>query len=167
MSFFGLRCCGKRVEGLLEKAAIQCRFQALRCCCSSSREKSFDVVFTFLHWMLRYRSRKKMSARYFLFASKPCGTGVEKDFQKVRNRMSFFGSPCCCKGMERPSKYRLPMPANRTLRKIFQEISKLLSFWRLKGCGRGVGGVFARDWLRFGARCERAPGVGSVSAPKS
>ena len=26
MSFFGLRGCGKRVEGLFEKAVIQCRF---------------------------------------------------------------------------------------------------------------------------------------------
>ena len=56
----------------------------------SSRGKSFNAVFTFLLWMLRYRSRRKISARCLLFASKPCGTGVEKDFQKVRNRMSFF-----------------------------------------------------------------------------
>lgn len=32
------RCCGKRVEGLFKKAAIRCRFQALQCCCSNSRE---------------------------------------------------------------------------------------------------------------------------------
>ena len=56
----------------------------------SSRGKRFNAVFTFLLWMLRYRSRRKISARCLLFASKPCGTGVEKDFQKVRNRMSFF-----------------------------------------------------------------------------
>ena len=56
--------------------------------------------------MLRYRSRRKISARCLLFASKPCAMGIEKDFQKVRKRMSFFGPPCCCKGMERPSKYR-------------------------------------------------------------
>ena len=42
-----------------------------------------------------------------------------------------------------------------------------MSFWRLEGCGRGVGGDFVRDWLRFGAKCEMAPGVGSVLAPKS
>ena len=53
-------------------------------------KKDFDAVFTFWLWMLRYRSRRKFSARCLLFASKPCGTGVEKDFQKVRNRMSFF-----------------------------------------------------------------------------
>lgn len=79
--------------------------------------------------------------------------------------MSSFNPSCCCKGMERPSKYRLPIPENRTLRKIFQEISKLMSFWRLEGCGRGVRGVFVeklapnrspamirlKNWLRFGA----------------
>ena len=27
-----------------------------------------------------------------------------------------------------------------------------MSFWRLEGCGRSVGGDFVRDWLRFGAR---------------
>ena len=27
-----------------------------------------------------------------------------------------------------------------------------MSFWRLEGCGRVVGGDFARDWLRFGAK---------------
>ena len=42
-----------------------------------------------------------------------------------------------------------------------------MSSWRLEGCGRGVGGVFVRDWLRFGARCEKAPAVGSVLAPKA
>ena len=118
----------------------------------SSRGKRFNAVFTFLLWMLRYRSSRKLSARCLLFASKPCGTGVEKDFQKVRKRMSFFSPPCCCKGMERPSKYRLPIRANRTLRKYFQEISKSMSFWRLKGCGRVVRGGFARNWLRFGAK---------------
>ena len=74
----------------------------------SSRGKSFDAVFTFLLWMLRYRSKRKILARCLLFASKPCGTGVEEVFQKVRNKMSFFDLPCCCKGMERSSRYRLP-----------------------------------------------------------
>ena len=58
--------------------------------------------------------------------------------------MSFFGPPCCCKGLERPSKHRHPIPENRTLRKYFQDISKSMSFWRLKGCGREVRGAFTK-----------------------
>lgn len=46
-------------------------------------KKDFDAVFTFWLWMLRYRSRRKFSARCLLFASKPCGTGVEDNAQKI------------------------------------------------------------------------------------
>ena len=49
----------------------------------SSRGKSFDAVFTFLLWMLRYTSRRKILARYLLFASKPCGKGVEDNAKKI------------------------------------------------------------------------------------
>ena len=133
----------------------------------SSRGKSFDAVFTFLLWMLRYRSRRKFSARCLLFASKPCGTGVGKDFQKVRNRMSFFCPPCCCKGVEGRAEYSLSLPAKTTFKKYFQKISKSMSFWRLEGCGRSVGGGFARNWLCFGAKCERKSVIGSVLASKS
>ena len=46
-------------------------------------KKDFDAVFTFWLWMLRYRSRRKFSARCLLFASKPCGTGVEDNAEKI------------------------------------------------------------------------------------
>ena len=78
-----------------------------------------------------------------------------------------FCPPCCCKGVEGRSKYSLSLPAKTALKKYFQKISKSMSFWRLKGCGRVVRGGFTRNWLRFGARCEKAPAVGSVLAPKS
>ena len=81
--------------------------------------------------------------------------------------MSFFCPPCCCKGVEGRAEYSLSLPARTTFKKHFQKISKSMSFWRLEGCGRGVGGDFARNWLRFGARFETAPGVGSVLAPKA
>ena len=151
-------------------------------------------------WMLRYRSRRKFSAWCLLFASKPCGTGVEDNAEKItpesatadhlkrkaKNKCRFlrgagFGNlverffenpcrffpPCCCKGVEGRAEYSLSLPARTTFKKYFQKISKSMSFWRLEGCGRGVGGDFARNWLRFGARFETAPGVGSVLAPKA
>ena len=46
-------------------------------------KKDFDAVFTFWLWMLRYRSRRKFSARCLLFALKPCGTGVEDNAEKI------------------------------------------------------------------------------------
>ena len=95
---------------------------------SEERGKSFDAVFTILLWMLRYRSRRKFSARCLLFASKLCDTGVEKVFQKVRNKMSFFDLPCCCKGMKRPSRYRLPLPENRTLQNSFKKFENKCRF---------------------------------------
>ena len=49
----------------------------------SSRGKSFDAVFTFLLWMLRYRSRESFSVRCLPFASKPSGTGVEDNAEKI------------------------------------------------------------------------------------
>ena len=81
--------------------------------------------------------------------------------------MSFFCPSCCCTEVEGRAEYSLSLPAKTTLKKYFQKNSKSMSFWRLEGCGRDVGGDFARDWLRFGVRCERAPGVGSVLAPKA
>ena len=81
--------------------------------------------------------------------------------------MSFFCPPCCCKGVEGRAEYSLSLSARTTFKKYFQKISKSMSFWRLEGCGRGMGGDFARNWLRFGARFETAPGVGSVLAPKA
>ena len=80
--------------------------------------------------------------------------------------MSLFCPSCCCTEVEGRAEYSLSLPAKTPLKKYFQKISKLMSFWRLEGCGRGVGGDFARDWLRFGAKSERVPGVGSVLAPK-
>ena len=113
-------------------------------------KKDFDAVFTFWLWMLRYRSRRKFSARCLLFASKPCGTGVEKDFQKVRNRMSFFCPPCCCKGMERSSKHRLPLPANKSLQIFSRSFENKCRFGGSKvavGVGEGdlreIGSVLA------------------------
>lgn len=57
MSFFGLRGCGKRVEGVFEKNCNLMSFSRPLMWLLSSRGKSFDAVFTFLLWMLRYRSR--------------------------------------------------------------------------------------------------------------
>ena len=112
-------------------------------------------------WMLRYRSRRKISARCLLFASKPCGTGVEKDFQKVRNRMSFFCPPCCCKGMERSSKHRLPLPANKSLQIFSRSFENKCRFGGSKvAVGwweeilREIGSVLAPDARR---RLELAP----------
>lgn len=164
-------------------------------------KKDFDAVFTFWLWMLRYRSRRKFSARCLLFASKPCGTGVEDNAEKItpesatadhlkrkaknkcrflrgagfgnlverffENPCRFFCPSCCCTEVEGRAEYSLSLPAKTTLKKYFQKISKSMSFLRLKGCGRVVRGGFARNWLRFGARCEKAPTVGSVLAPKS
>ena len=36
--------------------------------------------------------------------------------------------------------------------KIVSRNFEKMSFWRLEGCGRGVGGDFVRDWFRFGAK---------------
>lgn len=164
-------------------------------------KKDFDAVFTFWLWMLRYRSRRKFSARCLLLASKPCGTGVEDNAEKstpesatadhlkrkAKNKCRFlrgagFGNlvesflkiPCrffalhvAVRGVEGRAEYSLSLSAKMTLKKYFQKISKSMSFWRLKGCGRVVRGGFTRNWLRFGARCEKAPAVGSVLAPKS
>ena len=164
-------------------------------------KKDFDAVFTFWLWMLRYRSRRKFSARCLLFASKPCGTGVEDNAEKItpesatadhlkrkaknkcrllrgagfgnlverffENPCRFFCPSCCCTEVEGRAEYSLSLPAKTTLKKYFQKISKSMSFLRLKGCGRVVRGGFARNWLRFGTRCEKAPTVGSVLAPKS
>ena len=83
MSFFGLRGCGKRVEGVFEKSCNLMSFSRPLMWLLSSRGKSFNAVFTFLLWMLRYRSRRKISARCLLFASKPCGMGVEDNAEKI------------------------------------------------------------------------------------
>lgn len=66
--------------------------------------------------------------------------------------MSFFCPPCCCKGVEGRSEYSLSLPAKTAFKKYFHKISKSMSFWRLKGCGRGMRGVLAF-------------GIGSVLAP--
>ena len=79
--------------------------------------------------------------------------------------MSLFCPSCCCTEVEGRAEYSLSLPAKTPLKKYFQKISKSMSFWRLKGCSRVVRGAFARNWLRFGARCEKAPAVGSVLAP--
>ena len=81
--------------------------------------------------------------------------------------MSFFGSQCCGKGVEGENEESPPAGRRAAAKKRCKIFFRKMSFWRLEGCGRGVGGDFARNWLRFGARCEKAPAVGSVLAPKS
>ena len=68
--------------------------------------------------------------------------------------MSFFGPPCCCKGMERTSKYRLPY------RQIGR--SKIIFFKIFQNQCRFGGSKVAVGWWE-----EVSQEIGSVLAPDS
>ena len=88
MSFFGLRGCGKRVEGVFEKNCNLMSFSRPLMWLLSSRGKSFDAVFTFLLWMLRYRSRGNTTLA-------PPGSASADRLKRKSKLMSIWGGQCC------------------------------------------------------------------------
>ena len=135
---FGFGCCGTGVEDNAEKITPE----------SATAD--------------HLKRKAKNKCRFLRGAG--FGNLVERFFEYP---CRFFCPSCCCTEVEGRAEYSLSLPAKTTLKKYFQKISKSMSFLRLKGCGRVVRGGFARNWLRFGARCEKAPAVGSVLAQKS
>ena len=168
----------------------------------SSRGKSFDAVFTFLLWMLRYRSRgnttlappgsasadrrKRKSKLMSIWGGDVVVieigsflsgfTNPMSFFEVCRLRLysrkifwktvSFFGPPCCCKGVEGENEER-PLAGRRAAAKKrckdFFRKNVVLEAWRLRYMTEKE--ISRWYWLRIGASWRTNQINGSVSEP--